>query len=310
MNSNVSRRSILGGLLATGAVAPLAAQAAGSAPRAPWAVARAVAPGRAVIAVDAGGRSESTVVTVTDGAGVTVGRSVLNTQGTAVVPLTLTGRDRMKVAVEIGSTLLPARVAPVRRILDVDVSAAALAGSLWRVVNKRTPMTRTEAPERLGEVQGVQVDRRVVAPLQQLLRAGAASGVVISNGFRSYDRQSALYSSYVARDGRAEADTFSARPGFSEHQTGLAFDAKASDGECSLQECFGQTPAGEFLAEHGPTFGFVVRYTSGNHDSAGYEPEPWHLRYVGPWLARYLQAARATSLETAFALPPAPDYDA
>ncbi|AKU19209.1 hypothetical protein VV02_22535 [Luteipulveratus mongoliensis] len=157
---------------------------------------------------------------------------------------------------------------------------------------------------------GVPIDKRAGAPLQRLLKDAARDGVKIygSNGYRSWGWQRSLYQSYVNRDGRAAADTFSARPGYSEHQTGFAFDAKAADGRCSLESCFAGTKSGQWLAKHAAAYGFVVRYTPQNSKVTGYEPEPWHLRYVGTWLTGYLNETKLPSLEQAFKMPAAPSY--
>jgi zinc D-Ala-D-Ala carboxypeptidase len=74
---------------------------------------------------------------------------------------------------------------------------------------------------------------------------------------------------------------YSARPGHSEHQTGLAIDVSGLDGRCQAEPCFAGTPAGRWLARHAPDFGFVVRYPEGKESVTGYMYEPWHLRYVG-----------------------------
>lgn len=107
--------------------------------------------------------------------------------------------------------------------------------------------------------------------------AAAAEGLnlYISSGFRSYATQNGLYNKYVANDGKADADRYSARPGHSEHQSGLAFDLN------TISESFGGTPAGIWVAEHGHEYGFIVRYPQGKEDVTGYKWEPWHIRYVG-----------------------------
>ncbi|MBD4644500.1 D-alanyl-D-alanine carboxypeptidase family protein, partial [Xanthomonas citri pv. citri] len=82
--------------------------------------------------------------------------------------------------------------------------------------------------------------------------------------------------------GRAEADRVSARPGYSEHQTGLAWDVgDAATPTCDLEACFGDTAAGRWVAAHAAEHGFVIRYPAGAEDETGFAHEPWHLRYVG-----------------------------
>lgn len=110
------------------------------------------------------------------------------------------------------------------------------------------------------------------------MRAEAATlglSLYISSGFRSYASQSAIYNRFVANEGVAGADTHSARPGHSEHQTGLAIDLN------TISESFGYTPEGQWVAENAHRFGFIVRYPQGKQSITGYVWEPWHLRYLG-----------------------------
>ena len=97
----------------------------------------------------------------------------------------------------------------------------------------------------------------------------------IISGFRSYNTQQAIYNRYVARDGVAEADRYSARAGHSEHQTGLAADIN------SLDQSFENTPEGIWLNNNCYKYGFIIRYPKGKESITGYMFEPWHIRYVG-----------------------------
>lgn len=94
------------------------------------------------------------------------------------------------------------------------------------------------------------------------------------SGYRSYSYQKTLYESYVQRDGEALANTYSAKPGQSEHQTGLAFDVG------SLYFSFGDTPAGIWLRDNAHRYGFIIRYPKGKEGITGYTYEPWHIRYI------------------------------
>ena len=96
------------------------------------------------------------------------------------------------------------------------------------------------------------------------------------------------YSNYVKTYGQAAADTFSAKPGHSEHQTGLAVDLTTADQYCRLERCFGDTAAGKWLAANTPAYGFILRYPDGKEAATGYTYEPWHFRYVGPEFAKAL----------------------
>lgn len=121
------------------------------------------------------------------------------------------------------------------------------------------------------------VDAAAQAAFDQMAAAAAQEGLslYISSGFRSYEYQAGLYQRYVQRDGQAAADTYSARPGHSEHQTGLAFDLNTID------DSFAATPEGQWVAQHCHEYGFLMRYPADKEDVTGYKYEPWHIRYLG-----------------------------
>ena len=128
------------------------------------------------------------------------------------------------------------------------------------------------------------VDPEAMAALQEMFDGAAADGITlwIVSGFRSYDTQYTIYNNYVARDGQGAADRYSARPGHSEHQTGLAFDLN------SLEQSFGETAEGKWLKAHSWEYGFIIRYPEGKEDITGYMYEPWHVRYFGKEVAKSL----------------------
>ena len=104
----------------------------------------------------------------------------------------------------------------------------------------------------------------------------------ISSGYRSYYSQKSIYNNYVARDGKANADTYSARAGHSEHQTGLAFDLN------SIDDSFTYTDEGKWVHDNCYRYGLILRYPKGKTNITGYIHESWHLRYVGVELATKL----------------------
>ncbi len=182
--------------------------------------------------------------------------------------------------------------------------------SIWVVINKQRPLPRGFAPANLVNVGGGEFLRRDVSDAASaLMRSAESTGVGLRtlSGYRSYDYQTGVYDSYVAKDGQAIADTYSARPGYSEHQTGLAIDLGNPDGSCDLEQCFGETAGGKWLAANAHKFGFIIRYQKGKENITGYQAEPWHLRYVGKVLAVELKKSNLT-LEEFFGLPPAPNY--
>lgn len=141
------------------------------------------------------------------------------------------------------------------------------------VVNKSYGLPETYAPG---------MNQTASAAFNDLAAAAAKEGLSIrfSSGYRSYKSQEELYNSYVARDGQTVADTYSARPGHSEHQTGLAIDVNTID------KSFIDTPEAKWLEKHAHEFGFIIRYPKGKENITGYQYEPWHIRFVGAQAAK------------------------
>ncbi len=106
--------------------------------------------------------------------------------------------------------------------------------------------------------------------------------IYLSSGFRSYSTQDRIYNNYVARDGKEAADTYSARPGYSEHQSGLAFDVN------QINSTFDDSEEAIWLSNNCYKYGFILRYPKGKEDITGYKYESWHFRYVGVDLATKL----------------------
>ena len=151
---------------------------------------------------------------------------------------------------------------------------ADLSLGIQMVVNKKHKLPADYNP---GEnpIAGEKV-RELIKKMQEL-------GFSISNqysGFRSYEYQTQLYQNYVNKDGKEAADTYSARPGYSEHQTGLAFDILNGTGGL-LGENPQDEKAIEWLHSHAHEYGFIVRFQEGKEAITGYQAEAWHLRYVG-----------------------------
>ena len=138
------------------------------------------------------------------------------------------------------------------------------------VANKHYPMSKDYNP---GENPTAKTE------LLKLIAAMQEEGYAISDdysGFRNYELQKKLYEKYVEEEGKEAADRESARPGYSEHQTGLAFDLIGTDGDLVTEE-----KAAQWLLDHAADYGFVVRYLKGKEKETGYMAEEWHLRYVG-----------------------------
>jgi len=139
--------------------------------------------------------------------------------------------------------------------------------------------------------------RREAADALKLLFDGAKKdGIELAgvSGYRSESRQKTLFNNYVERDGLEAASRYSAKPGFSEHQTGLAMDVSGKDGKCAAEDCFAGTDEASWLAEHAYEYGFIVRYPESKEQVTGYKYEAWHLRYVGTDTAAAIQSAGLT----------------
>lgn len=187
--------------------------------------------------------------------------------------------------------------------------------SLWVIANKLRQLnpasfepTDLVYPQ-VESTNGQPLREPAARATEQMVAAAAAEGVYLRliSAYRSYNTQVSVYGSFVANQGQAFADTTSARPGHSEHQTGLTADFDAADG-CTLDSCFANTPSGLWLHTRAADFGFVERYPAGKEEITGYMAEPWHYRYVGPELALEMRAQGVLTLEEFFGLPAAPDY--
>ena len=190
--------------------------------------------------------------------------------------------------------------------------------SYWVVVNKQRPLT----------VLGYEATDIVAVPVpyvnEPYLRQAASDAAVqmfaaitaetglelqAQSAYRSYSVQESVYAGWVDSLGQEAADLTSARPGHSEHQTGLAIDVNAlPDQGCALEPCWGDTPHAAWVAENAHRFGFIVRYQDGQTAITGYEYEPYHLRYVGVDLATEMYTTGVKTMEEFFGLPAAPTY--
>ena len=126
----------------------------------------------------------------------------------------------------------------------------------------------------------VYLRKEAAAAFEEMCAAAKAEGYTIlgQSGYRSYNYQQTLYSNYSARDGQAQADTYSARPGHSEHQTGLAIDVRNA---ALSYTSFGKTAEYQWMNENSYRYGYVLHYLPGKQSVTGYQTEEWHYRYVG-----------------------------
>lgn len=193
--------------------------------------------------------------------------------------------------------------------------------SLWVVVNKGRILPTNYVPANLvvpgaslsgsPASENMHLRTEAATAVEKLVSAASADGakLMLVSGYRSYATQQSLYSGYVNSQGQAYADSTSARPGHSEHQTGLVADLGAQNGKCQLEACFGDTAEGKWLVANAYKFGFIVRYQKDKTNLTGYVYEPWHVRFVGSELAGELNKTGET-LEQFFSLPAYADYPA
>ncbi|HUP26703.1 MAG TPA: M15 family metallopeptidase, partial [Candidatus Limnocylindrales bacterium] len=128
--------------------------------------------------------------------------------------------------------------------------------------------------------------------------------LMLASGYRSYQLQVAVYNANVQKYGQAGADKQSARPGTSEHQTGLAADLEPASRQCEVEQCFGDLPEGQWVAANAYKYGYVIHYLENKDAATGYEYEPWHIRYVGIELAAELHQQAGVTLEEFFGIVP------
>lgn len=160
------------------------------------------------------------------------------------------------------------------------------------LVNKKNPIDKDYIPEDLEEIKYFATDRtsssrymreEAASAFHKLVESAALEEIEIlmTTAYRSYDFQAILYNSYVENEGQEAADKFSAKPGQSEHQTGLSVDVSSASVDYKLTTSFRDTKEGKWLAENAHKYGFIIRYPEGKEDITGYIYEPWHIRYVG-----------------------------
>jgi D-alanyl-D-alanine carboxypeptidase len=213
---------------------------------------------------------------------------------------------------------VPAQAATASADFDRTKHSLDDPASSWVIANKLRPLQPTNwVPDDLVRLKVPQVyDAYLRKPAAKAVTRMFADfqkktglGMQSQSAYRSYSSQVSTYNSWVDTLGQEGADLTSARPGYSEHQTGLAIDISAVGGSCSLRSCFADTKQGKWLAKHAWEYGFVLRYPQGKTKITGYEFEPWHYRFVGTGLARDLHETGVKTLEKYFGLPNATDYE-
>lgn len=165
--------------------------------------------------------------------------------------------------------------------------------SVQVVVNKEYGLPENYQPKDLvvpnvpfsfsGTVEKSHLRKEAADALEKLFYLAKQEGIQLNavSGFRSYEYQKNLYANNVKRKGQEHTDRFSAKPGHSEHQTGLTMDVSSKSANNELELSFANTKEGKWLKENAHRAGFIIRYPKGKESITGYAYEPWHIRYVG-----------------------------
>ncbi|MFA5004027.1 MAG: M15 family metallopeptidase [Candidatus Saccharimonadales bacterium] len=218
---------------------------------------------------------------------------------------------RTQITLAPGNNTLPGVTnTPPAHTYDKTAHSLVDPTSIWVIVNKQHPLTiLAYAPNDLTTVGNGQYLRAEAATeLTQMIAAAKTDGFTLTpaSGYRSYATQVNVYGNEVRGFGQAIADSESARPGYSEHQTGLAMDL--GSGGCNIQDCFGDTPGGKWAIANSYRYGFILRYPASLSDITGYRNETWHFRYVGASLAGEMHKQKIQTLEQFFDIPGGTTY--
>lgn len=174
------------------------------------------------------------------------------------------------------------------------------------LVNRDYPISKDYVPSDLvvpnvpfsyyGVYEKSYVRKRAARALEELFAGARAEGYTLKlvSAYRSYERQMQIYNNNVKTKGKDKTDKVSAMPGSSEHQTGLAIDVSSDSVRCTIEESFGKSAEGRWLKKNCQKYGFIIRYPKNKTKITGYSYEPWHIRYVGRNLAKYLKKKKMT----------------
>ncbi|SHI17592.1 D-alanyl-D-alanine carboxypeptidase [Sporobacter termitidis DSM 10068] len=225
----------------------------------------------------------------------------------AAIPLTESAAQQPTDAPPRTSVIAPAGDAEAEVPAETTPpsgGAAEAPDSVLFIANKTHPLPSGFVPKELvtpdvpfkGSAEVRQLRRDAAAALEQMFDAAQKDGIKLYgvSGYRSYDRQQSVFAASVKSHGsEVEANQFSARPGESEHQTGLAIDITGA-GVGALTQAFGNTPEGKWVRDNADKFGFILRYPEGKASVTGYAYEPWHIRYVGTAAAAEITSRNIT----------------
>jgi D-alanyl-D-alanine carboxypeptidase len=180
-----------------------------------------------------------------------------------------------------------------------NTKEAKLTNTFYTLVNKYNYLREDFVPNNLVELEapyareGIYLVKSARDKFYELVKKASEEGLTIRaiSAYRGYTYQKRLYDKYVENDGIAKADTYSARPGFSDHQTGLVVDV---DNSINSFEGFTNTKEYQWMLANSYKYGFILRYPEGKEAITGYQFESWHYRFVGVKLAKKIKASNLT----------------
>ena len=161
------------------------------------------------------------------------------------------------------------------------------------IVNKYNYVTRDYIPKDLIEINNLKINKEAYEAYLEMKEAMNKDNlnIRIISAYRSYDYQENLYNNYLKYETRTLVDTYSARPGYSEHHTGLAIDI--DNGQLDYNK-FYLTKEFNWMNDNAYKYGFILRYPKDKEKITGYKYEPWHYRYVGKEVAEYIKKHNST----------------
>ncbi|MGG0843962.1 D-alanyl-D-alanine carboxypeptidase family protein [Peribacillus simplex] len=219
--------------------------------------------------------------------------------------LTVTGKNAngwLKVSINGQTGYVSSKYVKVSPPSSDAIQVVAKPESIPVLVNKKNKLPENYVPKDLvytsipftfkEKTEKRKMRSEAAAAINKLFAESKKQGVSLLgvSAYRSHATQVALFDYYVKRDGYAKATTYSAIPGTSEHETGLAIDVTGGNGKCAAQDCFGGTKEAKWLQAHADDYGFIIRYPKGKESVTGYKYEPWHLRYVGKSTAQTIMS--------------------
>ncbi|MFE4242700.1 D-alanyl-D-alanine carboxypeptidase family protein [Peribacillus butanolivorans] len=256
--------------------------------------------------------TETVTYTATANLNVRTGPSTANKIITTVkqgTKLTVTGKNVngwLKVSLNGQTGYVSSKYVKISNSSSDAIQVVAKPESIPVLVNKKNKLPENYVPKDLvytsipftfkEKTEKRKMRSEAAAAISKLFTESKKQGVSLLgvSAYRSHATQVALFDSYVKRDGYAKAITYSALPGTSEHETGLAIDVTGGNGKCAAQDCFGGTKEAKWLQAHADDYGFIIRYPKGKDSVTGYKYEPWHLRYVGKSIAQTIMSQGIT----------------